>query len=156
MIPVICIIILPLNSRPGKFWKLERVAYLAIETDVDRDNVSWSIRNINNPPGIWPSHMPGEGGVRVCVDAVLLDFWCGFCGNFYVKLRYCGFTKSSGLLYLEILGGISMLCSFAVFVPRLCPPPRVEEHLTIGWVEWGIWTENVSEMEDCKGKKPTF
>ena len=52
--------------------------------------------------------MPGEGGVRVCGDAVLLDFWCGFCGNFYVKLRYCGFTKSSGLLYLEILGGISM------------------------------------------------
>ena len=43
--PVICIIILPLDNRPQKknldwkFWKLERVAYLAMETDVDRDNV---------------------------------------------------------------------------------------------------------------------
>ena len=43
MIPVICIIVLPLNNRPEKnldreFWKLERVAYLAMETDIDRDN----------------------------------------------------------------------------------------------------------------------
>ena len=44
MIPMICIIILPLNSRPEKnldrkFWKLERAAYLTKETDVGRDNV---------------------------------------------------------------------------------------------------------------------
>ena len=44
MIPVICIIMLPLNSRPEKnldrkFWKLGRIAYLVLETDVDRDNV---------------------------------------------------------------------------------------------------------------------
>ena len=44
MIPVICIIILPLNNSTEKnldwkFWKLGRVAYLAMETDVDRDNV---------------------------------------------------------------------------------------------------------------------
>ena len=31
----------------------------------------------------------GGGGVRVCGDAVLLDFWCGF-------------TKPSGLRFLEI------------------------------------------------------
>ena len=44
MIPVICIIILTLKSSPEKnldrkFWKLGRIAYLAMETDVDRDNV---------------------------------------------------------------------------------------------------------------------
>ena len=47
MIPVICIIILPLNSRPEKksgpeILKLERVVYLAMENDVDRDNCSLS------------------------------------------------------------------------------------------------------------------
>ena len=40
MIPVICKIILPLNSRPEKnldrkLWKLGRVIYLAIENEVD-------------------------------------------------------------------------------------------------------------------------
>ena len=46
MIPVICITILPLNSRAEKknldwkLWKLERVVYLAMETDVDRDTCS--------------------------------------------------------------------------------------------------------------------
>ena len=27
-----------------------------------------------------------------------------FCGNYYFKLRYCGFTKQSSLQYLEIFG----------------------------------------------------
>ena len=40
MIPVICMIILPLNSRPEKkldrkCWKLGRVTYLDTETNVD-------------------------------------------------------------------------------------------------------------------------
>ena len=40
MIPVICMIILPLNSCPEKkldrkCWKLGRVTYLATETNVD-------------------------------------------------------------------------------------------------------------------------
>ena len=70
-----------------KFWKLERVAYLAMETDVHRDNVRWSIGNFNNPPGIWPSPVPGEGGLRVCGHAVFLYFWCGFAGIFILS---CG------------------------------------------------------------------
>ena len=84
----------------------------------------WSIGNFNNPPGIWPSHVPGEGGVSVCGDS-----------NFYFKLRYCGLTKPSGLLNLEIFESMRfaifacysvwylyvMLCTFAVFVPCLCP-----------------------------------
>lgn len=37
---VIVVVVLPLNSRPEKnldwkFWKLERAAYVAVETDVD-------------------------------------------------------------------------------------------------------------------------
>ena len=58
-----------------------------METDVDRDNVRWSIGNFNNPPGIWPSYVPGEGSVRVCGDTVLLEFWCGFAGIFVLS---CG------------------------------------------------------------------
>ena len=34
-----------------KFWELERVAYLAMETDVDRDNVRWSIRETSTTTG---------------------------------------------------------------------------------------------------------
>ena len=50
MIPVICIIILSLNSRPEKnlarkFWKLGRVAYLPMKTDVDGDN----LKSLNAP-----------------------------------------------------------------------------------------------------------
>ena len=41
-----------------------------------------------------------ERDVRVGSDAFLLDFWCGFA-EFFFKLRYCGFTKPSGLRYLE-------------------------------------------------------
>ena len=63
-----------------------------------------------------------------------------FCRNVYFKLRYCRFTKPSGLLYFEIFLVISMgfavflchsvttvrclcvfLCSFAVFVPPYSP-----------------------------------
>ena len=107
VIPVICIIILPLNNRPEKnnldrkFWKLERVAYLAMETDVDRDNVRWSIGNFKNPPGIWPSHVPGEGGVKVCGDTVLFDLW--WWGSAWIFILSCGiavFTKPSRLRYL--------------------------------------------------------
>ena len=36
-----------------------------------------------------------EKDVRVGSDAVLLDFWCGFA-EFFLKLRYWGFTKPSG------------------------------------------------------------
>ena len=62
-----------------------------------------------------------------------------FCGNFYFKLRYCGFTKPSSLRYLEIFEIIStrfavffcyslrclyvILCDFAVFVS---PSVKVE------------------------------
>ena len=87
-----------------KFWKLERVGYLAIETDVDRDNVRWSIGNFNNPPGIWQPHMPGVGELRAkgLRWYGFSRFLLRFCGNFYFKLRYCGFKKPSGLRYLEI------------------------------------------------------
>ena len=151
-----------------KFWKLERVAYLAMETDVHRDNVRWSIGNFNNPPGIWPSPVPGEGGLRVCGHAVFLYFWCGFAGIFILSCgivviktkRFAVFrnfrVNSKALCGFRMLFCVVMLCSFAVFVPCLCPPPRWEEHLTIAWVEWGIWTGNVSEMEECKGIKTTF
>ena len=63
-----------------------------------------------------------------------------FCRNVYFKLRYCRFTKPSGLWYFEIFLVISMgfavflchsvttvcclcvfLCSFAVFVPPYSP-----------------------------------
>ena len=63
-----------------------------------------------------------------------------FCRNVYFKLRYCRFTKPSGLWYFEIFLVISMgfavflchsvttvcclcvfLCSFAVFVPLYSP-----------------------------------
>ena len=80
------------NNLDRKFWKLERVAYLAIETDIDPDNVRWSIENFNNPPGIWPSHVPGEGALKGLQ-------WYGFA-RFLV--RFCGFTKPSGLRYLEM------------------------------------------------------
>ena len=39
------------------------------------------------------------------------------------------------------------------FNHHMCQCPRGEEDLTIAWVEWDIWTGNVSEMEECKGKK---
>ena len=46
-----------------------------------------------------------EGGVRVGSEVVLLDFWCGFAE---IVILICsiadGFTKPSGLWYLEILG----------------------------------------------------
>ena len=51
MIPVICTIILSLNSRPEKknldrkFWKLGRVAYLPMETDVNGVN----LKSLNAP-----------------------------------------------------------------------------------------------------------
>ena len=68
MIPVICIIILPLNSRPEKnldrkFWKLERVVYLAMETDVDRDNCSLINWKLQQPTGhLFDHHMcQGKG-----------------------------------------------------------------------------------------------
>ena len=32
-----------------------------------------------------------EGGVRVCGDAVLRYFWCGFAANFILT---CGFSVS--------------------------------------------------------------
>ena len=56
MIPVICIIILPLNSRPEKksgpeILKLERVVYLAMENDVDRDNCSLINKKLQQPTG---------------------------------------------------------------------------------------------------------
>ena len=44
-----------------------------------------------------------ERDVRVGSDAVLLDFWCGFAEIFF-KSRYWGFTKPSGLRYLETFG----------------------------------------------------
>ena len=64
------------------------------------------------------------------------------CGNFYFKLRFCGFTKPSSLRYLEIFEIISTrfavffckffalficnLCDFAVFVSPLAPSVKVE------------------------------
>ena len=109
-----------------QFWKLERFAYLAMETDIDRDNVRWSIGIFNNPPGIWPSHVPGEGGVRICGDA-----------NFDAKVVVLRFNKTKRFAVFRNFRVISMrfavcacysvwclyvmLCTFAVFVPRLCP-----------------------------------
>ena len=45
-----------------------------------------------------------EGGVRVCGDAVLRSFWCGFAVNSYFNSRYCGFKTLSGLRLLQPLG----------------------------------------------------
>ena len=43
-----------------------------------------------------------RGGREVLRWCGFARFCCGFCGNFYFKLRYWGFTKPSGLRYLEI------------------------------------------------------
>ena len=67
-----------------------------------------------------------EGDIRVGCDAVLLNFWCGFA-EFFFKLRYCGFTKPSGLRYSEISGNfiagfLYYSVRFGVLVPRLTLP----------------------------------
>ena len=74
MIPVICIIILPLiiNSRPEKnldrkLWKLERVVYLAMETDVDRDNcslINWKLQQLTEHLTITCARGRGRKGLR--------------------------------------------------------------------------------------------
>ena len=38
-----------------------------------------------------------EGGVRVCGIALLGYFLVRCCGNFYFKVRYCGFQSPSGV-----------------------------------------------------------
>ena len=43
-----------------KFWELERVAYLAMETDVDRGNVRWSIRETSTTTGEFDHRMCGS------------------------------------------------------------------------------------------------
>ena len=67
-------------------------------------------------------HIAGiEGGVRVCGDAVLLDFWCGFWEIFILScgiavLQYqavCGFQKFSGN-YTAVSGFLMLFC--AVFI----------------------------------------
>ena len=67
-------------------------------------------------------HIAGiEGGVRVCGDAVLLDFWCGFSEIFILScgiavLQYqavCGFQKFSGN-YTAVSGFLMLFC--AVFI----------------------------------------
>ena len=72
MIPVICIIILPLNGRPEKnldrkFWKLEKVVYLAMETDVDRDNcplINWKLQQPTGHLTITCARGRGRKGLR--------------------------------------------------------------------------------------------
>ena len=80
-----------------------------------------------------------EGGVRVCGDQCgFARFLVRFCSDFYFQLRYCGFTKPSGLRVFRNFRVFSMwfavfLCyyvrylyvflrDFAVFVPPLRPP----------------------------------
>ena len=50
-----------------------------------------------------------------------------FCGNFYCKLRYCGFTKPSSVCRFLICYSVwcfyVFLCGFAVFVPALRSSP---------------------------------
>ena len=50
-----------------------------------------------------------------------------FCGNFYFKLRYCGFTKPSSVCRFLICYSVwcfyVFLCGFAVFVPALRSSP---------------------------------
>ena len=72
MIPAICIITHPLNSRPEKnldrkFWKLEGVVYLAIETDVDRDNrslINWKLQQPTGHLTITCARGRGRKGLR--------------------------------------------------------------------------------------------
>ena len=74
-------------------------------------------------------------------------FLVQFCDNFYFKLRYCGFTKPSGLRYLEIFEKIRIL---------LMSPSqgRGAFDYCLGGVRYLNW--KVSEMEECKGKKKDF
>ena len=83
-------------------------------------------------------HIAGiEGGVRVCGDAVLLYFWCGFSDIFILS---CGIavlqnqavcciqkfsgnsTAVSGFLILFCAVFIRNSLRFAVFVPPLTHP----------------------------------
>ena len=62
-----------------------------------------------------------EGYVRVAVMP-FARFLVRFCG-FFFKLRYCGFTKPSGLRYLEISGNfIVVFFCYSVRFWVLVPP----------------------------------
>ena len=86
MIPVICIIILPLNSRPEKksgpeILKLERVVYLAMENDFDRLETSTTRR-------VFDDHMcQGKG---VLGFAVFRNFRVFQCGLQFSHVILCG------------------------------------------------------------------
>ena len=80
-----------------------------------------------------------EGGLRVCNDAILLDFWCSFAGILILSCgivvlqnqAVCGVWKFSGnfnavcsFLCYSVRCLNVFLFSFAVFIPPLhCTPP---------------------------------
>ena len=80
-----------------------------------------------------------EGGVRVCGDAALLDFWCGFLRKSFILRRgnavsqnqaVCGFRNVRVILLrfavffcYSVQCLYVILCGFAVFKPPLCRPP---------------------------------
>ena len=85
--------------------------------------------------------------IRFC--SILLRF----CGNFYFKLRYWGFTKPSGLWYLEILMRFAVFLLFcAVFIRnsvRFCDIPTP---LTPPSSTNGLRTLSISEVPFCNSK----
>ena len=66
-----------------------------------------------------------EGGVRVCGDAVLLDFWCGVAEIFILSCSRNFLVVSMRFAVFSCYSVWYFLCGFAVFVsPGLLPLHR--------------------------------
>ena len=96
--------------------KIRKSCSLAMETDVDRHNVRWSVGNFSNSPGIWPSRMPGEGGLRVCGGTVLLDFWCGFAVLRLYKTKRFAVFRSFRVNSKAVCGFRMLICVVSIFL----------------------------------------
>ena len=91
----------PLTSRTMPF----SVTYLCLSlTAILLVFVSCLFFNERTSPLLSPvSFRPIEGGVRVCGDAVLSYFWCGFAVIFILTRGIAGFKTLCGLRLLQPL-----------------------------------------------------